>query len=361
LPAGGPGPRELARALGELAGADLADDLLHGYSFAGHAAHRAAGARWLVRRGVDAELERTLVTGGAQHAMAMIFATLARPGDTVLCEAATYPGAKAFAELFGLELFGVEMDGEGLLPDALDAACRRTGARVLYTMPTVHNPMGVVLSEERRERVTEIARERGLSIVEDDSYGFLCESAPPPFAQLAPERTYFVTSLSKCLASGLRIGFLHAPAGVVSIVERLVTAGAALAWMAAPLMAELAARWIDDGTLERSIAEKRAESRARRELARKILPGIDPSADPASCHVWLALAAPWKGEDFAARAAQRGVSVTGPGAFVAGRAPVPVGVRLCLGTPSSRKELARGLELLREILSGRTDAWPALV
>lgn len=361
LPVGGPGPRELARALEELARGGLAPELLHGYHFAGLPAHREAGARWIARAGFEADAQRTLVTGGAQHAMAMAFAVLARPGETILCEAATYPGAKALAELFGFELQGVAMDGDGLLPDALESACRRTSARVLYTMPTLHNPMGVVLSRERRERIAEIARERELSIVEDDTYGFLCEAAPPPFARLVPERTYFVTSLSKCLASGLRIGYLHAPAGATSVLERLIAAGAAVAWMASPLMAELAARWLADGTVERAVEEKRGESRARQTIARAALQGIEGSADPASCHVWLALPAPWRGEEFAARALQRGVSVTGPGAFVVARNAGLEGVRLCLGTPPDRADLERGLAILAGVLAGKAESWSAIV
>ena len=244
--------------------------LFEGYQVAGLDAHRAAGAAWLSGAGLAVDPARVLVTGGAQHAMAVVFATLAQSSDVVLAEALTYTGMKALAGTLGLRLLPVACDAEGLDPDAFEAACRRHAPKALYTMPTLHNPTGAVLPLARRRAVAEIARRHGVAIVEDDTYGRLCPDAPPPLAALAPELTYLLTSTSKSIAAGLRVGFLAASgaSGAARIVERLTASVVGLTWMSAPLTAEIAARWVRSGTALRILQVKSAECLARRARAR---------------------------------------------------------------------------------------------
>ena len=126
----------------------------------------------------------------------------------LLTEALTYPGIRTLAHTLHLRTQGIALDEHGIVPDALEEACKRGVGRVLYVLPTLQNPTSVVMPLERRRRIAEIARAYGLVIVEDDTTGFACADAPPPIASLAPELTYFVTSLSKSLYEGLRIGYL---------------------------------------------------------------------------------------------------------------------------------------------------------
>src|SRR5262245_56565678 len=142
--------------------------LFEGYQAAGLDAHRAAGAAWLAEAGVPVDPARVLVTGGAQHAMAVVFATLTQSSDVVLAEALTYTGMKALAGTLGLRLLPVACDAQGLDPEAFEAACKRHAPKALYTMPTLQNPTGVVLPLERRRALAEIARRHGVAIVEDD-------------------------------------------------------------------------------------------------------------------------------------------------------------------------------------------------
>src|SRR5208282_1088359 len=102
-------------------------------------------------------------------------------------------------------LHPMAMDAEGVLPEALEAACRG-GLRVAVVSPTLHNPTTATMGLERRRRLAEVARARDLVLVEEDVYGLLPEGAPPPLATLAPERVVYLTGLSKTVAPGLRIG-----------------------------------------------------------------------------------------------------------------------------------------------------------
>ena len=357
LPAGDPSLLDASAILEELAPTHR--PLLHaGYVSAGLPEHRAAGAEWIARAGADADPDRVIVCGGAQHAMTITFASLAGPGDLVLTEALTYPGMKALASVLGLRVRGLPMDSDGLLPDAFDAACRKSTPKALYCMPTVHNPTGVVMSETRRREVAAVASRHGVAIVEDDTYGYLCADPPPPLVSFAAELGYFLTGTSKNLTAGLRIGYLQAPeaSGSAALLERLESNVAALTWMAAPLMAEIASRWIHSGQADAMVDWKRREARARRRLYERVLSGYPTESHPGSSHVWLPLPSPWRGDDFVDQARRRGVGVTAAETFAAGRAAAPHAVRVCLGTPATREEVERGLGVLAEMLAGPPEA-----
>ena len=115
---------------------------------AGSERHRAAGAAW-VGRGTDPS--RIVVTAGTQHAILLAFAATARAGDTILTESITYHGAKSVAAMLGIKLQPLPLDRYGIEPDAFERAVRGRGApRVLYTIPSLHNPTGIVFPEKRR-------------------------------------------------------------------------------------------------------------------------------------------------------------------------------------------------------------------
>jgi DNA-binding transcriptional MocR family regulator len=320
----------------------------------GARAHRAAGAEWVERSGLKATPERTLVSSGSQHGMTAVFAALMGPGDVVLAEALTYPGMKTLAGLLSLRLQGLAMDDQGLRPDAFAAACRARPPKALYCVPTLQNPTTSLMPEERRREIAAIARAHGVLIVEDDVHGRILEKAPRPLSAFAPELSVYLTGTSKVLAPGLRIGFIVAPE---PLVQRIAAAIRGTTWMAAPLMAEIAARWIADGSAESILRRKRKEAAARQRLAARILP---PQArgHPAAYHLWLHLPKPWRSEGFAEAARQRGVLVTPAAAFAIGRGPAPDAVRVCLGAARDISALERGLRTLAELLGAAPEPAP---
>ena len=307
------------------------------------------------RSGLPVSAERVLVSSGNQHGMTAVFAALLGPGDLVLTEALTYPGMKNLAGLLSLRLQGVALDEQGMRPDALAAACRARPPKAVYCVPTLQNPTASIMSEERRRQIAAVAREHGLLIVEDDVHGRLPERAPRPLSAFAPERSVFLTGTSKVIAPGLRVGFIAAPE---ELVDRIAAAIRGTTWMAAPLMAEIAAMWIKNGTAEAILKRKRKEAAARQALAGKVIGRFAGRAHPAAYHLWLTLPRPWSGESFADAARRKGVGVTPASAFATGRTGVPDAVRVCLGAARDRGELERGLRVLAELLAASPEPAP---
>jgi len=352
-----PGSFDAERLVASL-GARLEAALHAGYQPAGQSEHRAAGAQWLERAGLRVDPARVMVTTGGQQALAAVFATYAKAGDTVLVEELTYAGVKSLAALFRLRLHPVAVDEQGLVPESLEDACRRGNPKLLYCMPNLHNPTGVVLSAERREAVARLAERYDLLVLEDDASGFLLESPPPPIAALTPERGLFVTSLSKSLAPGLRIGYLAAPE---KELEKLHQTQAALTWMTPALTADLASHLIQNGELARVVERKRSELRRRRAAFQRALGHLATPSHPDSPCVWVTLPEPWRGEEFVVAAERAGVLVSAAETFVVSRAHTPHAARLCLGAPGTRAEVENALARLARLLEGVPAPCRALV
>lgn len=352
VPPDGEEGRLLARTLEEIArGRDL-DELMAYNPATALLRHRAVAAEWIGAMGLDASPDRIVVTNGAQHAITVCLATLLRPGDTLVTAELTYPGLKAIAQMLGLRLRGVAMDREGIVPDALDDACEGVGARALYCVPTIQNPTSATMSEGRRRDIAEVARRRGLIVVEDEIHVAHHPGRIPPLAAFAPERTLHVTTLCKWATFGLRIGFVVAPERVV---ERLRSGVRSTLWMPAPLMTEVTTRWIAEGTADRLGRRKLEELEARHGLVDQVLGGrFEVLTDPRSLHLWLPLPEPLRYDECVAQARQRGVWVAGADAFAVGR-EVPHAVRVSIASVPERDELVRGLEILGEILDGYAD------
>jgi DNA-binding transcriptional MocR family regulator len=317
----------------------------------GHLRHRQAMAAWVQRQGLTVDPERIALTAGAQHGLATAFVALLKPGETVLAEDLTYSGARMLAQQYHLRMRGVAMDTEGLRPEALDAACRKTRARVLYCMPRLHNPWSAIMSEKRRRQIAAVADRHRLIVVEDDTYGFLSPERTP-LAALIPERTVYVTSLSKSLFPGMRLGCVVAPP---PLLDKIVNAIHWTMIMASPIGADLLCGWIEDGTAARIAEWKRHEFSARHEMLKRLLAGERYQTHPSSPHAWLFLPPRWSSEAFVAHARSRGVIVNASTEFAVGD-QAPRAVRLCLGPPRTRAGLEQALTRVVEALNDRSPA-----
>lgn len=315
---------------------------------AGLLGHREAGTRWVARSGLETTPDRVLVCAGAQHAMTVAVLGLSRAGDTILTDDITYPTMITLARVLDRQIRGVAMDEEGLVPEALDAACRSYHPRLLYCMPTVQNPTARVMSVERRERIAEVAARHHLAVIEDDAYGFLGTRRYPALASFIPELGHLVCACTKSVAPGLRVGFLAVPPGEVG---RFLEPLWATTVMASPLLAEIAARWIGDGTAELLADARRDEARTRQQLARRILHDVVLTGDPGAFHLWVPLPGRTSSAGFVAAAQQRGVVVIPGEAFAVGELRTAA-VRISLGPPHDHDELARGVHVVAELLRG---------
>ncbi len=324
-----PGQADLLRlALRQLALSGDLEALLRYQPHAGRPHERALLARHLTDQGLPVTAQQVLIVNGAQHGLALTLQTLLKPGDVVAVDALTYPGFKAAAAARSLELLAVPCDASGPDFEALAALCRTRRVRAIYSMPTLHNPLGWVLDRPQRERLIKIAREHDLLIIEDAAYAFLATSAPAPLAALAPERTVHVSGFSKNIATGLRVGYLTAPAAWVAALERSIRAST---WNTPGIMTALVCAWIEDGTLARLQAQKRDDARCRQALARRVLAGLQPIGHEASYFLWLPLPAEVRADQVVAHLLREQVAVSTAEPFSTSE-QVPHALRLALGS-----------------------------
>ncbi|WP_231586385.1 aminotransferase-like domain-containing protein [Cupriavidus basilensis] len=314
---------------------------------AGYAQHRTAAAAWLDRRGVFATADNVIVTCGAQHGLLLSLGALTRPGDIVLTEELTYYGLKSAATMLGRSLVGVRMDAEGLLPDALDTAIQRSGARVLFCCPTLHNPTTATMSAARRRDIAEVCRRRDIVIVEDDVYGWMPNDPELPLASYAPERTVYVTGLSKLVGPGLRIGFVAAPA---EHVRALGVALRATTLMASPLNAAVAMNVLATDNMDRIVDEIRRETHARQAIVASCLPASAVVTRPGAFYFGLRVGTHWTGQTFARAAESAGIGVTPYDVFEG--TPMTGGalVRVCHNAAPDQETLRRALMGLSGLL-----------
>jgi len=317
---------------------------------------RVAAAEWFRKRqGVErADAADLVQCNGGQQGLALTFGAVCRPGDPVLCEAATFYGARTLAQYAGYKLHGVAMDAEGLEPEALERAVRTTGARVLFTIPTLQNPTSRTMSLARRRAIVEIARAHDLTIIEDDTYNVYADRAHPPqaFAELAPERTYYVGSVSKSLSPGLRLAFVLPPDRAGR--ERLLRGVRALGYCPPSLGALVFLQWMEDGVAYAISDEIVAEARERTAIAQRVLGTMLARDTPLqTLHVWLPISAS-HAERAASRALRSGVEVTPPDAPIVSAADIS-GLRICLGGAPDHLVLEQALQIVASSLQEELD------
>lgn len=321
---------------------------LHYQDSTGSAPDRQAGANWLSQRVDGVTAERLVVAGGAQSALFAVSELLLSRGDVVAAGAMTYPGLKAVVLQKGLGLAPLDMDDEGILPDAFERACRERAPKLLYVIPSIDNPTTATLPEERRRALIAIARKHDVLIVEDDPYAPLLADRRLSFAELAPDITWHIATLSKCATPALRVAYVVAPSAASAL--RLAGVLRATILMAPPLMSALVSRWIVEGALDELARAIGEENEARQRLAASILGGTGYAADPRGHHLWLRLPDPWRAADFAEHADRAGVSIVAASAFATVAHPVEA-VRISLGVAPDRGDLEDGLTQLAALIA----------
>jgi len=302
-----------------------------------------AARKWLDQRFGLTNTDQVVLCNGVQGALLSILSMRLDPGDIVCHEAITYPGFLAVAKYLNLKTVAVEMDKDGLLPDALEAVCKQHRPTALYTVPTLHNPTTATQPVQRRKRIATIAAKYDLTVLEDDAYGAIAVDAPPPLAKFAPDHTWHICSTSKCLAPSLRVCFVTPPQGTSSAgLKRAIKANGGLV---SPISAALASTWINTGIAQQVTDAIRQETKVRQAAFAEVLPDI--ALKEGAFHVWMPLPNEISATElaFSMRASSTGIV---PGqAFASG--PAPNAVRIALGSADTVGDL-------REDLRGIADA-----
>lgn len=323
----------------------------------GHDAHRKTGSEWLRFCGLETPAERIIMTNGASHGMSAALSALTRPGDSVVSSAITHHLLVSGCSYLGLDLVGLEMDEDGIVPDALDKHCREKSVKVLFLLPSATNPTAEMMSAQRRRDLVTIARKHDLYIIENDAGGPVAEDRPEPVAALAPERSIYLTSFTKCTISGLRAGYIAAPEHLLpALIGRLVVFG----WMATPLICEIASRWVREGTALELARWQRRTLAERHEIASTVLKGQKWRGHPAALHLWLTLPTGWTTDSFVSYCRQMKVAIAPEGPFLAPKIPQQNAVRIAVASVQDPSGFRQALELVAGMLSRPPEALSSL-
>ena len=326
----------------------------------GNLRNRLAGAAWLGTRLEQVEVEQLILTSGAQSALFAICHLLSRQSKQLAVGQFCYPGIHTIARQLDLQLIPIAMDAEGLIPEHFERACQQHSLCALYVVPNIDNPTTATLPLARRQRLAHIAREYGVSLIEDDPYYEIAATTQTALADLAPELTWHIATLSKCATPALRLAYLVAPD--IDGAQRAAATMQAMTMMVSPLFAELASQWIHNGLLADMTRTIREENSARLQLAQQAFEGLDFSVPAQGSHIWLPLPAPWQALDFAHQAERQHIRLLPASSF----SPIPgretrEAVRISLGAAENRSVLLEGLQKLRGILDQPQSFYHAMV
>ncbi|MEJ5067123.1 PLP-dependent aminotransferase family protein [Enterobacter sp. MYb186] len=324
-----PGQGELLReALRQVAAGGDIESHLRYQPHAGRQIEREIVAAHLAGPQFQPSADNVLIVNGAQHGLTVAVMGLLRPGDVVAVDALTYPGFKALAALYHLELLAIPCTETGPDLAALRQICQRRHVRAVYTMPTLHNPLGWVLNHEQRRTLADIARQHDLLIVEDTAYGWLIRRPPPPVASFAPERTVYVTGFSKNVATGLRVGAVICPPDLRPALERAIRA---TTWNTPSVMTAMVCHWIRDGTVSRFETLKRRDARQRQTVLKAVLGDLPCITHPDSYFAWLPLADEARADRVVKALMDNHISVSTAEPFSTS-GTVPQAIRIALGS-----------------------------
>jgi len=252
-------------------------------------------------KGMPVDEDNVLVTTGSQQALDLVGRVFIDPGDVVLVERPTYLGALQAWRAYGARFASVELDKDGLCVDALEEAIREHKPKFIYVMPNFHNPAGVTLSHARRLHLLELADRYGVALVEDDPYGdlrFEGEDIPPLYALDAARRpagepgsVIYLSTFSKTLAPGLRLGWIIAPA---EVARQLVMAKQGADLHTPSFCQVVAHEYCRRGLLAPHIEQIRATYRQRRDallaaLDRYMPPTVRWTRPQGGLFLWLSL------------------------------------------------------------------------
>ncbi|MCE7929247.1 MAG: PLP-dependent aminotransferase family protein [Dehalococcoidia bacterium] len=277
--------------------------------------------------GVSVSLEQVIVSSGSAHAIGMVCETLLDPGDTVLVESPNFPGSMRTIRSFGARQVAIPMDEYGLRTDVLEDELQKLSdqglrAKFIYCIPTHQNPAGCTLDMQRREKMVELARRFNTFILEDDAYGELWFTEKPPpslFALTNGDHAIKVSSFSKILATGLRMGWALGPEALISRM-----ASVRYDMGSSPFLGRVIAETIRNGDLDRHIVRlreiyKRKLDRVEEALGRYCADYCSWATPQGGFFLWLELRAGLHSRDVALAANQKGVLVgQGPGFFADG-------------------------------------------
>jgi 2-aminoadipate transaminase len=330
---------------------------------------KAAVRTVMQAEGMSPDTDDIIVTTGGQQALDLIAKTLVDPGDVVICEAPTYPGAVPVFCSYEAETHQIPMDGDGMRVEELEALIDRLDAegrkpKFIYSVPSFQNPAGVTLSLERRRRLVELARSREVLVVEDNPYGLLrYEGDPqPPLYQLdGGDYVVYVGTLSKILSPGIRLGWAVAPPPVM---EKIALGKQATDLCTSTLAQYFALEYFGEGRWREYVASLCDIYRSRRDamleaLERHFPPQATWTRPRGGLFVWATLPDYIDTSDLLAKALRENVAfVPGAAAYMDGRQGTS-SMRLNF-SGSSEEEIREGIRRIGAVVSEQVELYETI-
>lgn len=347
------GQARLVRTLLAEVAQDPPSGVMHYPSRRGGQAARAAAAAWVssVALGAIGADDIVLAHGGQNAIMLILQSLLKGRRPAVLVEDLSYPGFRRVAELLRADVVPVAMDAHGVIPDALAAAARNHDAQVFCTSPEVHNPTCGFTDTERRTALAEVARAHDLQIVEDDCYR-LGQAQAPSYRSLAPERTWYVSSISKSITPALRIGIAVAPQGQAALLRR--TAEYSFFGLATP-MTDLCAKLLAHPDLPAITKAVRDGITTYVERAVNVLGAYDIAWRKDVPFIWLSLPEGWRAGAFVQAAEAQGVRIRAAEEYACRDARAPHAVRFAINAGVGPQQFEHAVMRLRALLDNPPD------
>jgi DNA-binding transcriptional MocR family regulator len=313
---------------------------------AGFEYHRAVAATWLETLGIRTTLDTLLITNGASHGIFVALASLVNPGDVVLSANLTDHTFIGGSHVLGFTLKGLDSDEHGIRPEHFEEMCASERITALVCTPNLNNPTVALMPDSRRRAIARIAERYGVYIIEDDVYGPLLAQRPPPVSSYLPELAFYCTSFTKSVLTGLRTGYMTVPRRLALRVDSIMRVSS---WMATPLLAEAATRWIADGTAARLIQLQRERLAARHAMLRGSLGEYVIGQHPNGLSAWIGIPAHWRLDSLVGELRNRKIAVTPPDPFLVRGTPRPNAIRLCLGAEADDEQVQAALAMIREL------------
>lgn len=333
---------------------DPPSGVMHYPSRRGAQPARVAMAHWLRDTPIGPVTEGDIVLShGGQNAIMLVFQTLLKGRRPVIfVEELSYPGFRRAATALRAEVVPVAMDAEGLCPKALAAAAQRyPEGHIVCTSPEVHSPTCGFSPLARRREIVEVARTYDLQLLEDDCYRIGAAQAPG-YRQLAPERGWYITSLSKSITPALRVGCAIGPREMTPALHRAAEHG--FFGLATPVT-DLVAALLTHTEIDAVTARTREGVSAYVRAAVNTLGGYDLRWRADVPFLWLNLPEGWRASAFCRAAETRGVRVRAAEEFAARHAQTPHAVRMAINAGVSLSSFEAAMGRLRDLLDNPND------
>lgn len=307
------------------------------------------------RFGIKREGNGVMIVSGGQQGLELTCKVMCNEGDVVLTEDPSFIGALNAFRSNGAKTVGVEMDADGINIEKLKEAIKdNPRAKLLYLIPTFHNPAGTTMSLEKRRAVYEICRESGLVIIEDNPYGelrFAGEEIPTIKSFDDAGIVVYCGSFSKILSAGMRVGFLSAPE---AIFQKIVVAKQVEDVHTNQFFQMLCAEFTEKYGLDEHIDSVRAIYRDKcalmlGELEKKMPDCVSFTRPEGGLFVWLTLPESIDLQVFVKKALERKVAVVPGTAFSPAESEISHSFRITYSTPTC-EQIVRGIDILAEII-----------